>query len=116
MGKEADYNKEGDENEREESLVELGSRFLKRLGELVKEIEGSPDLHEDIDDAYIEKLKHYVHQWDQIDFNDLTDAVSNYSNLDGEIDDVKSDVELLKREVDDLDDLAENQGKGHLLA
>ncbi len=95
--------------DREETLVELGSRFLKRLGEMVKDIEESPDLHEDIDDAYIEKLKHYIHQWDQIDFNDLTDAIARSSELEGEIDNVKIDLDILKREVEDLDDIGEHQ-------
>lgn len=86
--------KEG--GDREETLVELGSRFLKKLGELVTDLEGSEDLHEDIDNAYIEKLKHYVLQWDQVDFNDLVNAISICTDLESDIDDLKNDVENLR--------------------
>jgi len=89
-------------NDREETLVELGSRFLKKLGQMVKDIEETQDLHEDIDDAYIEKLKHYVHEWDQIDFQDLTNAVSSCLDFENDIDEVKSDLGSLSAEFEDL--------------
>ena len=89
-------------DDREETLVELGSRFLKRLGQMVKDIEETQDLHEDIDDAYIEKLKHYVHEWDQIDFQDLTNAVSSCLDFGNDIDDLKNDIGNLAEEFEEV--------------
>lgn len=104
----------GSENkipQKEETLVELGSRFITTLLDTIKRVEGSPDLHEDIDDAFIEKIKRYVREWDQVDFNDLTDAVARSTELEGEVDDLRSDIDVLKDlENEEFEDLKSEVG------